>query len=117
MAASPGEIFRGDLWYADLNPVRGHEQGGARPVLIVSVDSFHQGRSGLVWVLPITSVEKKIRSRIALSVGEGGLSLPSFVICEAIRSISIDRLDRRLGTASTETLAKVENWVKTLLGI
>src|SRR5690242_14900484 len=107
MSATPGDVFRGDIWYADLNPVRGHEQGGVRPVLIVSTDLFHQARSGLVRVLPITSKDKKIRSRVALAAGEGGLPLSSFVICEAIRSICIDRLDRRLGTASTETLARI----------
>jgi len=97
--------------------VRGHEQGGVRPVLIVSTDPFHQGGSGLVWVLPITSKDKKIRSRVALTAGEGGLPLSSFVICEAIRFISIDRLDRRLGRVSTESLARVDNWVKILLGV
>jgi mRNA interferase MazF len=117
MPASPGKIFRGDVWYADLNPVRGHEQGGSRPVLVVSADAFHQGRSGLVWVLPITSVAKKIRSRVGMEAGEAGLPLDSYVICEAIRSISVDRLDRRLGKASSETMRKIETWVKVLLGV
>lgn len=46
---------RGDIWLADLNPVRGHEQAGRRPVLVVSVDLFNQGRADLVVVLPVTS--------------------------------------------------------------
>lgn len=51
---------KGDIWLVDLNPTRGHEQAGKRPCLVVSVDLFNQGASGLVVVLPITSKEKGI---------------------------------------------------------
>lgn len=52
------KIARGEIWLVDLNPVRGHEQAGKRPCLIISVDLFNQGTSGLVVVLPITSKDK-----------------------------------------------------------
>jgi mRNA interferase MazF len=45
---------RGEIWLADLNPTRGHEQAGARPVLIISTDPFNYGPAGLVFVLPLT---------------------------------------------------------------
>ena len=56
-------LIRGEIWDADLNPARGHEQGGTRAVLIVSVDPFHQGPSGLVIVVPISTKDKKVRHR------------------------------------------------------
>jgi mRNA interferase MazF len=49
------QITRGEIWLADLNPSRGHEQAGKRPCLIISVNMFNQGAAGLVVVLPITS--------------------------------------------------------------
>ncbi|NCR44934.1 MAG: type II toxin-antitoxin system PemK/MazF family toxin, partial [Microcystis aeruginosa SX13-01] len=54
------EITRGEIWLADLNPVRGHEQAGKRPCLVISADLFNQGASGLVVVLPVTSKDKGI---------------------------------------------------------
>ena len=66
---------RGEVWNVNLDPVRGHEQGGGRPAVIVSVDQFNQGPSGLVIVVPITSKDKNIRSQVAIEAGEGGLNL------------------------------------------
>lgn len=80
-------LVRGEIWDADLNPVRGHEQGETRPVLIVSVDAFHQGPSGLVIVAPISTKDKRVRSQVPVEPGEGGLNARSFIKCEAIRSI------------------------------
>jgi len=99
---------RGEVWDVDLNPVLGHEQGGKRPALVVSVDQFNQGPSGLVIVVPITSRDRNIRSRIAIEAGEGGCKTRSFAMCEAIRSISLERMTRRCGMVSSETMEKVE---------
>jgi mRNA-degrading endonuclease toxin of MazEF toxin-antitoxin module len=51
---------RGEVWLADLNPTRGHEQEGARPVLIISTDPFNQGPAGLVFVLPLTRTDRRV---------------------------------------------------------
>jgi mRNA interferase MazF len=61
------KITRGEIWLVDLNPVRGHEQAGKRPCLIVSVDLFNQGASGLAVVLPITSKKKGIPFHVAIA--------------------------------------------------
>ena len=97
---------RGEIWESDLNPSRGHEQGGTRPVLVVSVDPFNQGPSGLVIVVPLSTKDKKVRSQVPVEQGEGGLKIRSFVTCEAIRSISTDRLHSRWGTVSGTTIAR-----------
>ncbi|HEY3999133.1 MAG TPA: type II toxin-antitoxin system PemK/MazF family toxin [Candidatus Xenobia bacterium] len=65
--------LRGEIWLADMDPVRGHEQGGRRPVLVVSVDPFNQGPAGLVIVLPMTSRARGIPSHGVVEPPEGGL--------------------------------------------
>jgi mRNA interferase MazF len=110
-------VARGDIWLVDLNPVRGHEQAGKRPCLIISVDLFNQGASGLAVVLPITSKEKGIPFHVELNPPEGGLKVRSFIKCEDVRSISIERLENRWGTVSLETLAAIEDRLRILMGL
>lgn len=114
MTAKPS---RGEIWLVDLNPVRGHEQAGKRPALVISVDLFNSGPAGLVVVLPITSKDKKIPLHVRISPPEGGVKEESFIMCEAIRSISTERLMARLGEVSKSTILKVEDRVRVLLGL
>jgi mRNA interferase MazF len=111
------DVSRGEVWLADLNPTRGHEQAGKRPCLVISVDLFNQGASGLVVVLPITSKDKGIIFHVKVEPPEGGLTVSSFIKCEDVRSISVERLDRRLGTITTDILAAVEGRLKILMGL
>lgn len=111
------QLARGEIWLADLNPVKGHEQAGKRPCLIISVDLFNQGASGLVVVLPITSKEKGIPFHVELKPPEGGLKIRSFVKCEDVRSISVDRLEKCWGVVFPETLAAVEDRLRILMGL
>lgn len=109
------EIKRGDIWLADLNPVVGREQAGLRPVLITSSDHFNQGFAQLAYAVPLTSRDRHIRSHVVVWPPEGGLSIPSFIMCEAMRSISKDRLVKRLGDVSTDTMRMVEDTLRILL--
>ncbi len=111
--ASPAA--RGEIWLADLNPVRGHEQAGRRPVLVVSVDPFNQSRAELVVVIPITSTLRPIPFHVVVQPPEGGLTNPSALLCEAVRSISKDRLATRWGTVSPATMSQVEDRLRILL--
>jgi mRNA interferase MazF len=108
---------RGDIWDADLDPHEGHEQGGKRPCLVVSVNQLNQGPSGLVVVVPISSKPKGIRSHVFIKSEEGGLTQDSYAKCEAVRSISVDRLIRRRGTVSDTTMDAVSQILKILLGL
>ena len=108
---------RGEIWESDLNPSRGHEQGGTHPVLIVSVDAFNQGPSGLVIVVPISTKDKRVRSQVAVEQGEGGLKTRSFIKCEAVRSISTERLRSRWGTTSRATMIAVEDCLRILMNL
>ena len=106
---------RGEVWLAELDPTRGHEQAGRRPTLVLSDDVFNFGPAGLVIVLPITSTLRRIPSHIRLSPPDGGLKAESAVLCEAIRSVSQERLIRRIGSVSNLRMALVENAVRDLL--
>lgn len=101
----------------DLDPVRGHEQAGRRPALVISVDGFNQSPAGLAIVLPITSRDKRVRSHVAVPSGEGGLRTTSYVKCEDVRSISTLRFAERLGSVGEQTLADVEDRLRILLDL
>lgn len=112
-----GTPSRGEIWTVNLNPVKGHEQAGYRPGLIISVDTFNHGPAGLVVIVPITSKEKGIPFHVAINPPEGGVSKRSFIKCEGIRSVSIERLSKSLGKVSFETLKAVEYRLKILLDL
>jgi mRNA interferase MazF len=111
------QLIRGDVWDANLDPTQGHEQRGRRPVLVVSVDQFNQGPSGLVIVVLMTSKARSVRSHVAVKAGAGGLTQDSYAMCEAIRSISVERLTRRRGTVPGDTMAKVADRLKLLMDL
>jgi mRNA interferase MazF len=99
----------------NLDPTRGHEQAGARPALVVSVDEFNQGPAELVVVLPLTTKDRKIPFHVRIEPPEAGLKATSFIKCEDIRSVSKDRLTRRFGAVSPRTIAEVEFRLRVLL--
>ena len=113
-AASPQ---RGEVWSADLDPTFGHEQGGRRPVLVVSVDGFNAGRSGLVVVLPITSRVRNLPLHVRINPPEAGLRLPSAILCDSVRSIDQRRLIDCWGSVDSTTMTLVDNALRSLLGL
>ncbi len=108
---------RGEVWTVNFNPVRGHEQAGYRPGLVISVDVFNHGPAGLVVIIPITTKEKGIPFHVAISPPEGGISKKSFIKCEDIRSVSTERLSKCLGVVSLGTLKVVEDRLRILLDL
>ena len=114
---SPIGVHRGELWWVDFGIPVGHEQGGRRPALVLSVDAFNRGLTELVIVLPLTSQARHVVSHIEILPPEGGLSQRSFVKCEDIRSISQLRLANRIGTVSSTTMNIVEDRLRMLTGL
>jgi mRNA interferase MazF len=108
---------RGEVWLADLSPTRGREQRGTRPVLVLSVDTFNAGPAELASVLPITSTLRSIPSHLVVKPPEGGLDVPSAILCDQVRTISRERLVRRRGVIAPGTLTHVEEIVRILLGL
>jgi mRNA interferase MazF len=108
---------RGDVWSADLDPIVGHEQGGFRPILVVSADLFNRSPAGLIMVTPITTADRKLIVHIPVHPPEGGLTRPSFIMTDQVRAISKLRLGRRIGTISPATMTEVEDRLHYLLGL
>jgi mRNA interferase MazF len=116
-AVSTVKPSRGEVWQVALDPTRGHEQAGQRPALVVSVDTFNHGPAGLVVVVPITSRDRGIPLHVRVEPPEGGLKLPSVILCDHVRSVATERLVGRLGTVSAVTLQQVEDRLRILLGL
>ncbi len=111
------KILRGDIWLADLDPTRGHEQAGKRPILVISEDIYNEGTADLCIAIPLSSGIRSVSSHVLLSPPEGGLKKPSAVMCEAVRSIAKERLLRRWGSVSVEKMLEVENILRILMRI
>ena len=110
-------ILYGDIWYGGLDPTVGHEQAGQRPMLVVSPPGFSNGPLPLVLVLPVTTNLRPLPSRVPLLPPEGGVTRPSIILCEGIRSISHERLQRRMGTAGAETMQEVQDRLRILMNL
>ena len=108
-------ILRGEVRWADLNPVRGHEQAGERPVLVLSHDVFNE-RSGTVIAVALTSQEPRAGFPLTLELTTPKLPKRSWVKTSQIRTLSSERIGRRLGRVSDEELAEVLEGLLELIG-
>ena len=108
-------ILRGEIRWADLNSVRGHEQAGERPVLVLSHDVFNE-RSGTVIAVALTSQEPRAGYPLTLELLAAKLPKRSWVKISQIRTLSTERLGKRLGRASDEELAKVLDGLLEIVG-
>lgn len=108
-------ILRGDIRWADLNPVRGREQAGRRPVLVLSHDVFNE-RSGTVFALALTSQEPRAGFPLTLESKATGLAKRAWIKISQIRTLSVDRIGPRLARAPEEELARVLDGLNEILG-
>jgi len=108
-------ILRGEIRWADLNPVRGREQAGQRPVLILSHDVFNE-RSGTVIATALTSQEPRAGFPLTLESRAPGLPKRSWIKISQIRTLSVDRLGARLAKASEEELARALEGLDEIVG-
>ena len=108
-------ILRGDIRWADLNPVRGHEQASRRPVVVLSHDIFNE-RSGTVIAAALTSQEPRAGFPLTLQLSAPRLPKRSWVKISQIRTLSVERLGRRLARASEEELAVVVDGLVEIIG-
>jgi len=109
--------LRGEIWLVNLDPVRGHEQAGSRPCVIVSDDLYNRGPSGKHILLPITSKYKGIPYHIEVRPPEGGLRSKSYVMCDDVRSVSRERLSKRLGSLTARSMSLAEDSLRVLIGL
>ena len=108
-------ILRGEIRWADLNPVRGHEQAGDRPVLVLSHDVFNE-RSGTVIAVALTSQEPKAGFPLTMELTAARLPKRSWAKMSQIRTLSAERIGRRLGRASDEEVEQVLEGLFEIIG-
>jgi len=89
-------ILRGDIYWADLNPTRGSEQAGVRPVVVISHDVFNN-RSGTVIAMAITSQPQRAGFPLTHPLNSGNLPKQSWVKISQVRTISTNRLENKIG--------------------
>ena len=108
-------ILRGEIRWADLNPTRGKEQTGQRPVLILSHDVFNE-RSGTVIAVALTSQPQRAGFPLTLELTTPRLPKRSWVKISQIRTLATERIGNRLGRASPEELAQILEGLNEILG-
>lgn len=108
-------ILRGEIRWADLNPTRGHEQAGQRPVLVLSHDVFNE-RSGTVIAIALTSQEPRAGYPLTLELSSVRLPKRSWAKISQIRTLSTERIGKRLGRASDEELAALVEALLEIVG-
>jgi len=99
-------ILRGDLYWADLNPVIGSEQGGLRPVLVLSHNVFNE-RSGTVIAVELTSQPQRAGYPLTLELSDTKLPKKSWVKISQIRTLSVKRIRKKISKVSEEELAMI----------
>lgn len=108
-------IRRGEIRWADLDPVRGREQAGRRPVLVLSANLFNE-RSGTVIAVAVTSQPQRAGFPLTLELTSGSLPKQSWAKISQIRTLAVERVGDLLGTASPEELARVVDGLTEILG-
>lgn len=112
------QFFRGRIYYADLSPVIGSEQGGLRPVLVVQNDVGNRYSPTIIAVALTTRIGKKFYpTQVDLDPMDTGLSAPSRVLCEQIRTLDRRRFKDCIGEVSEEKMREIDRAIKISLGV
>jgi mRNA interferase MazF len=108
-------VSRGDIVWADLEPTRGNEQAGLRPVLILSQDVFNE-RSGTVIAMALTSQPQRAGFPLTLELTSSKLPKKSWVKISQIRTLSTERLTGKMGKATPEELNLIIEGLAEIIG-
>ena len=108
-------ILRGEIFWADLNPTKGHEQAGLRPVLILSRDIFND-KSGTVIAIALTSQAQRAGFPLTLELTSPKLSKQTWAKISQIRTLSVERIGKRLGRVSDQELHQVIEGLNEIIG-
>ena len=108
-------ILRGEIYWAELNPAVGHEQAGQRPVVILSHDVFND-RSGIVIAVAITSQEPRAGFPLTLEITTAKLPKRSWARIGQIRTLSVERVGKKLGRVAPEELERIVEGLNEIIG-
>lgn len=107
-------ILRGEIYWADLNPVRGREQAGLRPVLVLSHELFNK-KSETAIVMAITSQPQRAGYPLTIAVSEGTLPKPSWLKISQVRTVSVERLGKKIAALDPDTVGKALDGLMELI--
>jgi mRNA interferase MazF len=110
-------VTRGDLYLATLGEPIGHEQGGGRPVLIVSASAWLNSSPPVIAVLPLTRTYRQRSTHVEIEPGKSGLASTSYAKCEDIRAISPTRLRHKFGEVDPMVMLRIDTLLRRLLGL
>lgn len=113
---TPRELAPGAIAWAALEPVRGREQGGHRPVLVVASAGYLDAVTTLVIALPITTTDRGWPNHIRVD-GPSGLGQPSWIMTEQLRTLSRDRITGVAGEVSPRCFSEVRTWLADFLDL
>ncbi len=108
-------ILRGEIYWADLDPAKGREQAGQRPVLILSQDVFNE-RSGTVIAMALTSQPQKAGFPLTLELSDPALPKKSWIKISPIRTLSTERLNKRITRLAEKDLDSVIEGLNEIIG-
>lgn len=112
---SDGLPQQGEVWLAELDPTRGSEHAGRRPVLVCSTDRLNRAPIGLCIAVPLTTTARDNPLHVVIEPPQGGVRKRSFALPEMVRSLAQSRLARRMGRVDEGTLDAVIQRVRVLL--
>jgi len=108
-------ILRGEVYWANLDPSRGHEQSGQRPVLVLSQDVFNE-RSGVVIAVALTSQPQQAGFPLTVELSTPGLPKRSWVKISQIRTLSVERLGKRIARVPPEVIDQIIEGLNEIIG-
>jgi len=106
---------RGEVWYVDFSPVRGHEQDGVRPAVVMSTRRWLP--APLALVVPLTTRFRGVPSHVPIHPPEGGLRSISYGLCEQTRAVDTVRFKRRMGRVSDPVLTEISYVLHLLMAL
>jgi len=108
-------ILRGEIRWAKLNQTLGHEQSGLRPVLVLSNDIFNE-RMGIVIAIALTSKQPRFGFPLALEIDSADLPNKSWALMGQVRTLSTERIGKKLGRVSTEEIEQIIEGLNEIIG-
>jgi len=111
------DIRTGEIWLAELDPTVGREQGGRRPVVVVSSNGLHALPINMIVVVPLTSNDRGLVTQPRIAGAQSGLRQASFARPEDMRAVDADRLQRRLGEVNEEDLTEIRKVMRYFLDL
>lgn len=112
-----GDLRRGMVAWAELDPVRGREQAVRRPVLVIASDLYLEQADTLAIIVPATTTDRGWPNHVALRGEDLSLALPTFAMTEQPRTVTRERLVEMAGSVDAATMRDVDGWLRDFLAL